>query len=71
MLALGTMPVAAGVIAIECLAAVGADVDVPAQGGRAAAFDGRIAWRWLGSALGVIYTHILNRGGLAIRSPLD
>ena len=26
---------------------------------------------WLGGALGVIYTHVLNRGGLAVRSPLD
>jgi site-specific recombinase XerD len=25
----------------------------------------------LGGALGVIYTHVLNRGGLAVRSPLD
>lgn len=27
--------------------------------------------RRLGGALGVIYTHVLNRGGLAVRSPLD
>jgi site-specific recombinase XerD len=25
----------------------------------------------LGGVLGVVYTHILNRGGLAVRSPLD
>ena len=25
----------------------------------------------LGGALGVIYTHVLNRSGLAVRSPLD
>ena len=40
VLALGAVPIAARVIAIERLAAVGAGVDMPTQGGGAAVLDG-------------------------------